>query len=237
MAKPYEIRLRVEEIALGSVLRKLHEMPGVVDVDLNLGEGGTGAGAKKLAEAAASLRADTNPGRIAELLLRVGPMHRHDIKQALGNIADGTLYTALGKMVKSGQLEKIRQGVYKATEGLQVLAGAPKALPAPRQSGNPTNAPAPTGTRAKRGVGIAALLQMVVGQPIARSEVTAQMKATGMTSRAVAGVIHRAEKAKLAKRDKANGTVVITERGRKHIEALSAPQPAANSMNGAVHHG
>ena len=40
MAKTFPIRIEVEEIALGSVLRRLNEMAGVAKIDLDLGHGG-----------------------------------------------------------------------------------------------------------------------------------------------------------------------------------------------------
>ena len=54
MPKTFPILLEVEEIALGTVLRKLNEMPGIVKLDLNLGHGGEGAGKKQLVKAAAN---------------------------------------------------------------------------------------------------------------------------------------------------------------------------------------
>ena len=50
MPKTFPIKLEVEEIALGTVLRKLHDMPGIVDLHLDLGHGGQGAGRKQLEE-------------------------------------------------------------------------------------------------------------------------------------------------------------------------------------------
>jgi hypothetical protein len=50
--KTFPINLTVEEIALGTVLRKLHSMPGIVKLDFNLGHGGDGPGREKLEKAA-----------------------------------------------------------------------------------------------------------------------------------------------------------------------------------------
>ena len=55
MAKTFSVRLEIEEVALGTVLRKLHDMPGVAKLDLDFGEGGKGAGREKLQQAAAAL--------------------------------------------------------------------------------------------------------------------------------------------------------------------------------------
>lgn len=38
MPKPYLVQLEIEEIALGAVMRRLHSMPGVAAVHLNLDE-------------------------------------------------------------------------------------------------------------------------------------------------------------------------------------------------------
>ena len=48
MPKTFPIRLEVEEIALGTVLRKLHDMPGIAKLHLDLGHGGEGPGKKQL---------------------------------------------------------------------------------------------------------------------------------------------------------------------------------------------
>jgi hypothetical protein len=44
MPKTFPIMIEVEEIALGPVLRKLNEMPGIAKLHLDLGRGGRGAG-------------------------------------------------------------------------------------------------------------------------------------------------------------------------------------------------
>lgn len=50
--KTYPIGLIVEEIALGSVLRKLHKIPGIARIDFIMGHGGNGAGRQRLEKVA-----------------------------------------------------------------------------------------------------------------------------------------------------------------------------------------
>ena len=83
MPKTFPIRLAVEEIALGPVLRKLNDMPGIVKLDLDLGHGGQGAGRSQLEDAAKTRNGETTEQRTIKLLME-GPKHISEISSALG---------------------------------------------------------------------------------------------------------------------------------------------------------
>ena len=73
MPKTFPIKIEVEEIALGTVLRRLNEMPGIAKLHLDLGHGGQGAGAKQLEQYAATKRNGGNYEQIVVKLLLHGP--------------------------------------------------------------------------------------------------------------------------------------------------------------------
>src|SRR3954465_71821 len=99
MPKPFPVLIHIEEIALGAVLRKLHEMPGVSGVDLQLGQGGQGAGKQQLEHGAQAKRGNQEEGLI-ELLLQ-GPKHLNDMVAAIGG-KKGSFYTLTSKLRQKG---------------------------------------------------------------------------------------------------------------------------------------
>ena len=84
MPKTFVIRLEVEEIALGSVLRKLNETAGIAKLDLDLGHGGQGPGKEKLEAAAAAIRNGGNLEQVIVKFLLDGPKHINDISAFIG---------------------------------------------------------------------------------------------------------------------------------------------------------
>lgn len=96
--KTFPVMLEVEEIALGAVLRKLHDMPGVVKLDLIFGEGGKGAGRDKLQQQAAAL--NVPPEEAIIKALSNGPMRTRDLIHATG-MRDHRVYYAISKLGRS----------------------------------------------------------------------------------------------------------------------------------------
>lgn len=230
LAKPYVITLRVEEIALGATLRKLHEMPGVMSVDMDLGDkGGTGPGAKQLQEAAA-VRSGTVSERIARFLAEKGPSHRQAIQAALG-ATSSTISSTLHVMKTNGIIERVAASTYALAKG---VALPPLALPAP------TKATTPSG-RVASGAAQASMLNLLAAQPtgsMPRSTIAKELVAAGIPAKSFHGTLDRAEGAKLIKRTgpRENRIVTITDKGRAQI-ATSLTANNNHQMNGSAHHG
>jgi Mn-dependent DtxR family transcriptional regulator len=207
MPKTFPIRLEVEEIALGPVLRKLNDMPGIVHLHLDLGHGGQGPGRKQLEQHAAAKANGGNIVQDAVKFLMGGPKHIGEIARALGG-KKSRAYSAMTQLRKQGLAEA---GPGKATHQLTAkarahLSDAVPALPAPDIKHGP-------GGRAAPGSGNIVLRSILAEGPKSPSEVRAQAASLGVSPKSITGVMDRAKKAGLIKK---NGTgYELTAKGRK----------------------
>jgi hypothetical protein len=196
MPRTFPIRIEVEEIALGPVLRRLHEMEGVAKLNLDLGPGGhkpavpntQGNGAQEKAIA----------------LLMTGPKHRNEISPVIGG-AKSRLYNTINQLKKKKMIKAIDGGYYAlADAAAHQLNGQPRALPAPQVpiSKGPAGRAGPMVLRAALDAG-----------PVAPSDLRKHMAANGMSPKAVYGVLDRGKKAGLIKK---NGSALceLTAKGR-----------------------
>ena len=214
MPKTFPLRLEVEEIALGTVLRKLNDMPGIVKLDLDLGHGGQGAGRKQL-EAAA--RTSNNGGRepIVVKLLMEGPKHIREISAALGG-AKSRAYGLMNQLQKKGLTKSVGGGMHQLTaKAMAQLRGgvaqdvptAAPALPPPKVKRGPAG-------RASPGSGPIILRTVLDAGPAHPSDVRKQLAEKGMSSKSISGVLDRAKKHGLIKK---NGSDLyeLTAKGQK----------------------
>jgi DNA-binding PadR family transcriptional regulator len=207
MPKTFPIRLEVEEIALGSVLRKLNDMPGVVDLHLDLGHGGQGAGRKQLEETAAKVRSGETIEQTIVKLLMQGPKHINEIVQVVGGGKPRT-YGATHHLRKKGLIEPgVDKGMHQLTATARAqLGGAVPALPAPEVSHGP-------GGRASPGSGNILLRAALEAGPVSPGDLRKRMAETGMSPKSVSGVLERAKKHGLIKK---NGSgYELTAKGQK----------------------
>jgi DNA-binding PadR family transcriptional regulator len=214
MPKTFPIKLEVEEIALGAVLRKLNDMPGIVKLDLDLGHGGEGAGKKELQHAAAK-QSGGNIVQEAVKFLMDGPKHIGEIARALGG-AKSRAYSAMTQLRKQGLSEA---GPGKATHQLTAKAraqlGAVPALPAP----TPIVKHGPSG-RASPGSGPIILRVALDAGPMSPHDLRAKLTEGGMSPKGVSGVLDRARVAGLIKKN-GNG-YELTAKGQKIETGASA---------------
>jgi DNA-binding PadR family transcriptional regulator len=197
MPKLFCIKLDVEEIALGSVLNRLN--------DLDLGTGGHGGGAKQLAAQAASLRSSAKANEQAAVkLLMHGPKHIKQISAALGGNKTRA-YGAMNTLRKKGLTEAAAgRGMHQLTALARAQLGA--ALPA---------LPPPAGKRgrAARGSGNIVMRAALDAGPVSPGDLRKHMQSKGMSPKSVAGVLERAKKRGLIKR---NGVgYELTAKGQK----------------------
>ncbi|KYK50039.1 hypothetical protein A1D31_22265 [Bradyrhizobium liaoningense] len=206
MPKPFPVLVQIEEIALGTVLRKLHEMPGVISVDLQLGLGGQGAG-KQLLEHAAQTKRGNNEQTIVKLLLQ-GPKHINDITAAIGG-KKSSFYTVTSKMKKQGLIERSEgKGTWQLTHKARTQLGDVKALPAPEIARGPAG-------RAVPGSGNSLLRSLLAEGAKPPRELRKQLGSKGMSPKSISGVLDRARKAGLIKK-LTNGTgYELTAKGQK----------------------
>jgi hypothetical protein len=174
--KTFPVMLEVEEIALGAVLRKLHDMPGVVKLDLIFGEGGKGAGRDKLQQEAAAL--NVSPEEAILKALAAGPMKSRDLIRATG-MRDHRIYYAIGKLGAS---------IIRNSNGEFQLATL--ALPAP------TVAKFGRGGRATPG-SAAAVMRVALrtaGGPVKPKDLRSILTGHGISPKSVHGVLERAKR-------------------------------------------
>ena len=206
MPKTFPIMIEVEEIALGPVLRKLNEMPGIAKLHLDLGRGGEGAGRKPL-EQHAEARAQSSGGRepIVIKLLMQGPKHVSEISAAIGGNKTRA-YGITNSMSKKGIVERAEGGgMWKLTKkamsqlgkampvATPVAAEVP-ALPAPAVKHGPSG-------RASPGSGPIVLRVALDGGPLTPQALRAKLTEGGMSGKGVSGVLDRARKNGLIKKN------------------------------------
>jgi hypothetical protein len=183
MAKTFSVRLEIEEVALGTVLRKLHDMPGIAKLDLDFGEGGKGAGREKLQQQAAVL--NTPPVEAVLKALANGPLRSRDLIKATG-MKDHRVYYAIGKL---------GDAVRRNADGALELAAL--ALPAPtvkrRSDGRATPGRGPEILRASLASS---------DTPLSFADLRNSLKANGMSGKSVNGVLDRAKRDGIIKKTK-----------------------------------
>jgi hypothetical protein len=195
MAKLFPIMIEVEEIALGTVLRKLNEMPGIAKLHLDLGKGGEGNGKKPLEHAAAA-RGEKNSQKLAGLLAG-GPMHIKEITAALGGPRSRG-YQAAYELKRQGIAEKGGgPGMYRLKAGATVPAAISRT---------------PSG-RLPPGSGNIVLRAVLAEGPKAWSEIRSSAATYGMSPTSINGLIERAKRSGLIRK---NGKgYELTAKGQK----------------------
>ena len=200
MPKTFPIRLEVEEIALGPVLRRLNEMPGIVKLDLMLGRGGEGAGRKQLENAAVATRKGNGSAQEKAMMALIsGPKHIREIQQVVGG-SKSRAYGAMTLLRKQGLAEAgqgpaMHQLTAKARAQLgSAAAPSAKFLPAPAVKRGPAGRAAP-------GSGPILLRTALGAGPASASDLRAHLVTNGMSPKGVSGVLDRAKKAGLIKRN------------------------------------
>jgi hypothetical protein len=207
MPKTFPIMIEVEEIALGPVLRKLNDMPGIAKLHLDLGKGGEGAGKKQLAEHAATSRNGETTEQTAVKFLMQGPKHIREISEALGGNKTRA-YGVVHQLRKKGLAEAgVGKGVHQLTADARTqLGGAMPALPAPEVKHGPSG-------RASPGSGNIVLRAALDAGPVSPADLRAHLGSKGMSPKSVSGVLERAKRHGLIKK---NGSgYELTAKGQK----------------------
>jgi hypothetical protein len=210
MPKTFPIMIEVEEIALGPVLRRLNDMPGIAKLHLQLGHGGEGAGKKQLEHHAAARSNNGNTEQTIIKLLLSGPKHIREIADAVGG-GKSRAYGAMTQLRKKGLAEA---GEGKAMHQLtaktraQLGGGAPAlpVLPAPVKHG-------PKG-RAVPGSGQIVLRAALDAGPVSPSDLRASLGVRGMSEKSIQGVLHRAKRDGIVKQNGAK-LYELTAKGQK----------------------
>ena len=201
MPKTFPIRLEVEELALGPVLRKLNEMPGIAKLDLDLGQGGSGPGRKQIEQHVEASRVQNGSREpVALKLLMEGPKHIRAISAALGG-TKSRAYGLTNSLSKKGLVERGEgAGMWQLTKkAMKQLNGAVmphevKALPAPQVKHGPAG-------RAVPGSGPIILRAALDAGPVSSSSLRADLAGRGMSSKSISGVLDRGKKHGLIKKN------------------------------------
>jgi hypothetical protein len=204
MPKLFPIRLEVEEIALGPVLRKLNGMPGIANLHLDLGQGGQGSGRKQLEHHAAEKRVRGNDAQQAAIaFLMAGPKHIGEISAAIGG-KKPRAYSVMNQLRKQGLAEAAAgSGMHQLTKKVM----AHRALPAPATV---THRP---GGRALPGSGNLVLRAALDAGPVSPHSLRSHLASKGMSPKSVSGVLDRAKRNGLIKKNGAG--YALTAKGQK----------------------
>jgi Mn-dependent DtxR family transcriptional regulator len=215
MPKTFPIRLEVEEIALGSVLRRLNEMAGIAKIDLDLGHGG------KKPVPSGNERGNGLSQVVA--LLMSGEKTIDQIAEAIGG-PRSRVYAVLHKLKGKKLIKQVSKGVYKLTD--KAMAGlAPQAMVTPAASTTPAlPAPVKRGPkgRASRGSGNIVLRATLNDGPLPSSDLRSRLAGKGISSKSIGGVLERAKRDGLLKKNGAD-LYELTAKGQKiELPAMEA---------------
>jgi hypothetical protein len=213
MPKTFPIKIEVEEIALGAVLRRLNDMPGIAKLHLDLGHGGQGSGKQELEQHAETKRDGGNKERTVVKLLMQGPKHISEISAALGG-KKTRAYGVMTSLRKQGLSESAQgHGMHQLTDKAMVqLGNVTPALPAPEIKRVPSGRAAP-------GSGQIVLRAALDAGPVSPGSLRSHMAGKGMSSKSISGVLERAKRDGIIKK---NGSgYELTAKG-KNVELGAA---------------
>ena len=198
MPKTFPIRLEVEEIALGAVLRKLNEMPGIAKLDLDLGHGGEGAGKKQLEQAAAAKHSGGDREQTVVKFLMQGPKHIREISEAVGG-PKPRAYSLMNALSRKGLAKAVGKGMHQLTP--QAMAQLGKVVPAVTPPLPPPNIKHGPVGRASPGSGNIILRTVLDTGPVHPSDLRKQLAERGMSTKSISGVLDRAKKTGIVKKN------------------------------------
>ncbi|WLA75037.1 helix-turn-helix domain-containing protein [Bradyrhizobium diazoefficiens] len=219
MLKTFPIMIEVEEVALGPVLRRLNDMPGIAKLHLDLGHSGAArADEKKVARPSGGGGRDGN-GETVLAKAVAGLMRGQKTVAELSAEIGGPktrVYGAIHQLKGKGLVEMVDKGTYKLTD--KALAELKAA-----QSGTAASLPKPEAPaavaktlrgRAKPGSGNIVLRAALDAGPVAPADLRQHMAAKGMSEKSISGVLDRAKRDGLIKR---NGSELyeLTVKGQK----------------------
>lgn len=203
MPRTFPVILEVEDIALASVLRKLHDMPGIAKLGLDLGPkpGGEGPGKEQLAKAVQIKHAKGKDAArtVLQLLYDNGPTSAQDLHRAIGG-AKGRAYVLLSTLKKRGLTEANgKRGHHQLTKGARAMMEGGEepgsqpmlALPAPAHAKRRKRG---KDGRALPGSGNRILRSVLNGHAVPGGELRAAMAKHGMSPKSVSGVLDRAKR-------------------------------------------
>ncbi|MBO4221931.1 hypothetical protein [Bradyrhizobium neotropicale] len=200
------IYLEVEDVAVGPVLIALRKMPGIIKMNLDLGEG------PKLPTSSQYSSKGNNYEQMAlELFSRHngGPLSADQVQSHLGGAKPRT-YGVLHGLKKKGVLVTAGKGLYQVSS--KAIEHQPqRALPKPAIAKTPTG-------RASPGEGwkaVSALLQRGAMKVI---ELKTALAPSGVSPKSLSGILDRSKRAGLIKKT-AGGAYQLTAKGNKEQQA------------------
>jgi Mn-dependent DtxR family transcriptional regulator len=215
------IYLEVEDIAVGPVMIALQKMPGILKMELKLGDA-----APRPARQPGEPKG-TNPQRIIALLVSRGggPVDIAEIVRELG-IPKGSAQQSFYELVNTEVVKRVDRGIYElSAKARRDLMGAAPASEAMKMLPKPRAAAATNGhstiKQVRDGSVEASVLKLLLegGGAVKVSDMTQRLVAErSMTDKGVASALRRAQSKKLAKSD-GHGTWQLTDKGRKTAEA------------------
>jgi hypothetical protein len=172
------------------VLRKLHEMPGIAKLDLDLGQ------------APQPAARGTSPQETVLAMLASGPKHRNELKAALDS--QQRFYHAVNQLKKKKMIKAVGDGTYALSKHV-----------AQKLNGHAPEAPVKKGPagRAVRGQTAMVLRSALTGQTLSASQIAEALYAHGMSAKSAPGVLYRAKRDGLVKKD--GKGYVLTAKGRE----------------------
>lgn len=212
------ITIEVEPPALGPVLLKLKEMPGIAKINFDVSD--------SKAASPDPVGPRTSPTEIITALLIRGPVTIDEAQAAFiraglkGN--RGQVHTNFYALKAKGIVKTAEKGVYEFTaKAAKSIKGhedtAIRLLPKPKTNG--THPPAKE-KRKPPGFGQKVLLEMLSSGPAKKTKIAEQLGVNGMSAKSVEGVTFRAKEAGLVKSD-GNGLFELTTKGKTEVEQVN----------------
>jgi len=218
------ITIKVEPPALGPVLIKLKEMPGIAEFHFDISD--SKAGEPPAAKPAAKVE------EVATALLIKGPVSTAEMMRGLviaghrgtKGQAFGVMHTLKKKGIAQATDEK---GIIEMTaKARKSIAGhedtALRLLPKPKAAKAANGSKGPKGKRASPGVATRAILMALAHGPIQRAAIIAQLPQLGISEKSVEGASSRARVAGLITRK--DGVFSLTTKGKTELEKLTPEQ-------------
>lgn len=201
MPKPFYFLVGIEEIAVGTWMRRNAEMPGVLTIEPQLD--------RKPPSAPALPGANGNGhGNIQQAVLALlveGPKTARELAPMIGGTPN-RVHGSLHGLMKKGLAKSINK-VWHAAAETGALA-RPAALPAPK---------GPMG-RASSGASRQVMLDALATAPMRSKDIAAQLVAAGVSARSLSGVLDRGKRDGIIKKN-SDGLYELTAKGRKSGEA------------------
>jgi Mn-dependent DtxR family transcriptional regulator len=210
------IYLEVEDVAVGPVLIALKKMPGIIKMNLDLGEG------PKLPSSSAYTKGANYEQMALQLFARHngGPLSLQQLQSELGGAKPRT-YGVLHALKKKGVVQQVDKGQYQVNPKAIEHQPAPRALPKPTKNNGHDISKTPTG-RAKPGAGWQAISSLLTERGAMKAiDLRTALEPVGVSPKSLSGILDRSKRDGLLKKT-SSGAYELTAKGKNNNKEEAA---------------